>query len=50
LRLIWDWGWGAERAAEEVNSNVIYLIHCKIFYKYSNVPPLSTTKIKKEKI
>jgi hypothetical protein len=36
------------RAAEEgVNSNRIYLIHCKNFCKYSNVPPPRTIIIKK---
>jgi hypothetical protein len=33
---------------EGVNSSIIYLIHCKNFCKYSNVPPPSTTVIKKE--
>jgi hypothetical protein len=31
-----------------VNSSMIYLIYCKNFYKFHNVPPPSTT-IKKDK-
>jgi hypothetical protein len=27
------------------NSSIIYLIHCKNFYKCHNVPPSSTIKI-----
>jgi hypothetical protein len=30
-----------------MNSTIIYLIYCKNFYKYHNIPPPSTT-IKKE--
>jgi hypothetical protein len=41
-------GW--KTAAEVVNSSMIYLIHCKNFCKYYNVPPLSTTIIKKENL
>jgi hypothetical protein len=32
-----------QRRAVEVNSNMIYLIHCKNFYKCHNVSPPSTT-------
>jgi hypothetical protein len=44
----WNWGRGNEREQwrGEENSNVIYLIHCKNFCKYSNEPPPSTTIIK----
>jgi hypothetical protein len=42
-------GEGWKRAAEVVISNMIYLIHYKKFCKYSNVPPSSTTIIKKLK-
>jgi hypothetical protein len=31
---------------EGVNSNIIYLIHCKNFCKYSDIPPPSTVIIK----
>jgi hypothetical protein len=41
-------GGGWKRAVERMNSNVIYLIHCKNLCKCNTVPPPSTT-IKKEK-
>jgi hypothetical protein len=37
------------RVVEGVNSIMIYLIHCKNFYKFHNVPSTITT-IKKVKI
>jgi hypothetical protein len=36
-------GRGDERMVEEVNSCMIYLIHCKNLYKCHNVPPPGTT-------
>jgi hypothetical protein len=35
-------GGGWKRAVKGVNSSMIYLIHCKNFYKYHNVAPPST--------
>jgi hypothetical protein len=35
-------------SVEGVNSSMLYLIHCKNFYKCHNVPPPST-KIKERK-
>jgi hypothetical protein len=37
-------GEGMKESSGNVNSNVMYLIHCKNFCKYSNVPPPSTIK------
>jgi hypothetical protein len=37
------WGGGMKRTEEWVNSSMIYLIHCKNFYKCHNVFPHSTT-------
>jgi hypothetical protein len=37
------------RVVEEVNSSMIYLIHCKNFCKYSNELPPNTIIIIKEK-
>jgi hypothetical protein len=34
---------------EGVNSGMIYLIYCKNFYKWHNVPPSGTTIKKKKK-
>jgi hypothetical protein len=34
---------------DRVNSSMIYLIHCKNFYKCHKVPPPSTTIKKKKK-
>jgi hypothetical protein len=40
-----------ERAVERENSSMMYLIHYKNCYKYSSVPPPSTTiKIKDQKL
>jgi hypothetical protein len=41
---------GQKRAVEGVNSSMIYLKDCKNHCKYSNIPPPSTTIIKKLKI
>jgi hypothetical protein len=50
LETIPGMGCGKRRMMEEVNSSMIYLIHCKNFCKCHNVPPPGTTiKIKKEK-
>jgi hypothetical protein len=50
LKLLQESG-GMERGGrmvEEVNSCIIYLIHCKYLCKYHNVPPpITTTKEKK---
>jgi hypothetical protein len=41
---------GIKESSGGVNSSVIYLKHCKNFYKCHNVPPLSTIqKIKLKK-
>jgi hypothetical protein len=40
---------GYSTMMEGVNSNMIYLIHCKNFCKCHNVPPSSTTIKKKER-
>jgi hypothetical protein len=45
LRLL---GGGWKRAAEGVNSSMIYLIHCKNLCKCYNVSPPSTAIIKKK--
>jgi hypothetical protein len=37
--------WGGNRAVEEVNSSIIYLIHCKNLCKCYTVPPPSRTKV-----
>jgi hypothetical protein len=34
---------GGQIQEDRVNSSIIYLIHCKNFYKCHNVPPPSTT-------
>jgi hypothetical protein len=44
------WGGGMKRTEEWVNSSMIYLIHCKNFYKCHDVPPASTTIKKLNKI
>jgi hypothetical protein len=43
-------GWGERRAAEGVNSTMIYLIYCKNFCKCHNVPPAPQLKKKKERM
>jgi hypothetical protein len=40
-------GGGMKESSGGGDSSMIYLIHCKNFCKYSNVPPPSTTIIKK---
>jgi hypothetical protein len=42
-------GDGIRRMVEGVNSSMIYLIHCKNFYKCNNVPPPSIRVNKKNK-
>jgi hypothetical protein len=37
-------GRGKGKRWREVNSRVMYLIHCKNFWKCHNVPPQSTIK------
>jgi hypothetical protein len=48
LKLFQEWGRGDE-AVERVNSNMIYLIHCKNLCKCYMYPPPSTT-VKKIKL
>jgi hypothetical protein len=42
-------GGGGERAVEVGNSSMIYLIHCKNLCKCYNLPPPSTTIVKKRR-
>jgi hypothetical protein len=37
------WGGEMKESSEGVNSNMLYLIHCKNLCKCHNVPPPSTT-------
>jgi hypothetical protein len=39
---------GIKESSGGVNSNVMYLIYCKNFYKCHSVPPPSTTMKKKK--
>jgi hypothetical protein len=46
VKLFQEWGcvWGIKGdPVEEVSSSMMYLIHCKNFYKCYSVPPPNTT-------
>jgi hypothetical protein len=49
VETVQEWGKEEERAAKGVNSSMIYLIHCKNFCIYANVPSPSTIIKKKRK-
>jgi hypothetical protein len=50
LKLFLEWGKrGKRRLVEGVNSSTMYLIYCKNFCKYLNVPPTQHNNKRKRK-